>query len=396
MIQVYPQYVTIHSIPPASVNRLEQTPAKGSIRNWLATNLRGHRWMRYLAALSLVGLATLIDYPFHTRIAPANLSIIYLAAVVISAAYLGRGPAILSSVLGVLVFDFFFVPPYLTLAISQLEYLITFAGLLLVGLIISELTVRVREEGEARLRLAENANQLKVIQETERLQSALINSISHDLRTPLVSITGSLSTLKEADLVALDQEMRNNLVDNAYQEAVRLNRLVGNLLNMTRLEAGAMKISKQPEDITDAIGAALEQLRERVGQRTVNIQAKPDLPLVSMDIVLIVQVLVNVIDNGLKYSPDNSSIDIQAQIARNKLEVAISDRGAGIPPEDLENVFNKFYRVHRPDNVQGTGLGLSICKAIIEAHGGTIRATNRSGGGTTIRLELPLTPAEAR
>ncbi len=468
----------------------------------LALRRLENTWYRYLAVPVLVALATALDTPFHTRIAPTNLAMIYLVAVVVSAAYLGRGPAILASVLSVLAFDYFFVPPFLTLRVLEPEYLITFAGLLGVGLIISELTVRAREQAEAarqreletaalyalsrdlvdagdiqgitktlnrhiqqalggesrlvlyekgldepgsqskngdpgwqfpisasqgtlgtleilpsdrqtactpaqarlleafaclaaqaieRVRLAERARQVQVMQETEKLQTALLNSISHDLRTPLVTITGSLSTLRE-DSVALDTELRSSLVETAYQEAGRLNRLVANLLNMTRLEGGAMKVNKQPEDVQDVIGAALEPLNERLGSRPVQVHLQPGMPLVPMDFVLMVNVLVNLIDNAIKYSPDGSPLELLAFYDEQNVEIRVEDRGAGIPAQDLEHVFDKFSRVHRSTHGlrSGTGLGLSICKGIVEAHGGSIWAENRPGGGTIIRLMLPL------
>lgn len=351
--------------------------------SWLENTL-----LRYVGGFVLVLLATLLDFPFHTHISPTNLVMFYLLAVVVSAAFLGRGPAVLTSVLGVAAFDYFYVPPFNTLAIEDTEYLITFAGLLIVGITISELMVRIREQ-------AERVRQSRVIEETERLQGALLNSISHDLRTPLVSITGSLSTLREK-IITMDDELRINLIENAYQEAERLNRFVSNLLNMSRLEAGAMKIHKQPEDIQDAIGSALEQLNEQIGQRSVKMDLDPELPLVQMDFVLIVQVLINVIENALKYSNTKTPVDIQASCNEKFAEIKISDHGIGIPTEDLQKVFDKFYRIQRPDNVSGTGLGLSICKGIIEAHQGKIYAENLPGGGTAINITLPLEGAERR
>jgi two-component system sensor histidine kinase KdpD len=240
-----------------------------------------------------------------------------------------------------------------------------------------------------RAQLAERAQQAQVLQATERLQAALLNSISHDLRTPLVSITGTLSTLQD-DEALLDRETRRNLIDTARGEAERLNRLVGNLLDMTRLEAGVMRVKAEPCDVQDVIGSALDRLADQTKERSIVTDIPPDLPLVPMDFVLIVQVLVNLIDNALKYSPPDYSIDISAQRAGAFVEIAVADRGVGIPREDLSRVFDKFYRVQHPGNVSGTGLGLSICKGIVEAHGGFVGAENRSGGGTIITVALPM------
>jgi two-component system sensor histidine kinase KdpD len=239
-----------------------------------------------------------------------------------------------------------------------------------------------------RASLAEQARQAELLQATEKLQTSLLNSISHDLRTPLVSITGALSSLREKTLM-LDQEARDSLIETAYDEAERLNRLVGNLLNMTRIEAGAIHLNREPCDIQDAIGAALEQLGERLARRQVKVNLPPDLSLAALDVALFEQVLVNLLDNAVKYSPVDTMIEINVLQAQNTIQIEICDLGIGIPAEDLERVFDKFYRVQRPESVSGTGLGLAICKGIIEAHGGTVLADNRSGGGTVITISLP-------
>lgn len=239
-----------------------------------------------------------------------------------------------------------------------------------------------------RAQLVEQTRQTQVLQATEKLQTALLNSISHDLRTPLVSITGALSSLQEDNV--LDEAARRSLVDTARGEAERLNRLVGNLLDMTRLEAGALRMKQEPCDLQDVIGSALDRLGERAADRTVTLNIAPELPLVPLDFVLIVQVLVNVLDNALKYSPPAAPIEISVSYAGAFAEIAVADRGVGIPHDDLARVFDKFYRVQNPHNVGGTGLGLSICKGIVEAHGGFIGAENRSGGGTIVTIGLPL------
>jgi two-component system, OmpR family, sensor histidine kinase KdpD len=486
------------------------------------------RWIDYLWGIALIIAASGVSALIAPLITPTNLVVIYLLSVVVAAIFLGRGPAIMVSILSVVTFDFFFVPPQFTMAVSDAEYILTFFGLLSVGLVISYLTSQVRQQIEAaqrreaqtaalyelgrdltvtaglegvaqtvithvsqtfsrevtiflpdegvlkvyaatpglstaenelavatwafehaqlagrgtdtlpdakmrcvplkttrgvigvlgvkpsgsnksltpdqrrtldafanqvalaieRARLVEQAQQAELLEATEKLQTALLNSISHDLRTPLVSITGALSSLEESPM--MDEEIRHSLIVTAREEADRLNRLVGNLLNMTRLEAGAMRIHAESCDVEELIGSTLEQFGSRLEDRKVIIVLPQDLPLVPLDFVWIGLVLVNIIDNALKYSPPDSSIEIRARIYGENLEISVADRGIGIPPEDLERVFNKFYRVQHPDVVAGTGLGLSISKGIIEAHGGTIWAENHSGGGTIIKLLLPL------
>lgn len=240
-----------------------------------------------------------------------------------------------------------------------------------------------------RASLSEQARQAEILRATESLQTALLNSISHDLRTPLVSITGALSSLDE-DNNLLNESARRALIENARDEADRLNRLVGNLLNMTRIESGAIKLRIEFEDIQDVIGTALEQLGSRVANRKIHVNVPLGFPLVPMDFTLIAQVLVNILENAVKYSPAGLDIEVSAELLDEKIRIKIADRGAGIPSEDLTRVFDKFYRVHRPENVSGTGLGLSISKGIVEVHHGNIYASARAGGGTIITIELPL------
>jgi len=237
--------------------------------------------------------------------------------------------------------------------------------------------------------LANEAQNMQVLRNTEKLQTALLNAVSHDLRTPLVSIIGVLSSLQEEG-IHLDNAARMNLLQVAREEAERLNHLITNLLDVSRIEAGSIQISLQPSDVQDLVGAALEQLGSRAGTRPVNVEIPANLPFVFVDFGLTVQTLVNVLDNALKYSPDGSPIDIKARYFGREMQIEIADRGIGIPPQDLSHVFEKFYRIKRPDNVTGTGLGLSICKGIIEVQNGRIAAENRPGGGTIIRLVLPV------
>jgi two-component system sensor histidine kinase KdpD len=240
-----------------------------------------------------------------------------------------------------------------------------------------------------RARLAEQAQQAELLQATEELQTALLNSISHDLRTPLVSITGALSTLDE-DNGTLDDSSRRALIENARAESERLNRLVGNLLNMTRIESGAIKLHLDSEDVQDLIGTALEQLGSRLANRKIQVNIPADFPLVPIDFALMTQVLVNVLDNAVKYSPAESTIEVSAELLDESARLKIADRGVGIPSEDLTRVFDKFFRVQRPESVSGTGLGLSISKGIVEAHHGFIYASTRENSGTIITIELPL------
>ncbi|HEY6837420.1 MAG TPA: ATP-binding protein, partial [Geobacteraceae bacterium] len=240
-----------------------------------------------------------------------------------------------------------------------------------------------------RVHLVKQAEQAQLLQARESLERALLNSVSHDLRTPLVSITGALGTLRDEG-AGLSEEARRELLAAAWEEGERLNRFVGNLLDMTRLEAGAVKLKKEPCDIQDLGGCALAAIEQRLGARKIEVQIPDGLPLVQMDMALMTQVLVNLLDNALKYSPPESSIILAARAEGSTLMMEVADRGPGVPDADLHRVFDKFYRIPVPEGAGGTGLGLAICKGIVEAHGGKIRAENRAGGGLRVMVTLPL------
>jgi two-component system sensor histidine kinase KdpD len=232
-----------------------------------------------------------------------------------------------------------------------------------------------------------------VLDATEKLQTALLSSVSHELRTPLASITGVLSSLKEAmaseGSFRMDEDSLAGLVESALSEAERLNHLVANLLDMTRLEAGALRVNAEPVELEDLMGAVLAQFCERAGAHEIEVAPMAGLPVVPLDFVLIAQVLVNLLDNAVKYSPPGAPVEVVAKVTGNQVEISVADFGPGIPESDLERIFDKFYRVSRPETVSGTGLGLAICRGIVEAHGGHISAANRPGGGTVVTVTLP-------
>jgi two-component system, OmpR family, sensor histidine kinase KdpD len=242
-----------------------------------------------------------------------------------------------------------------------------------------------------RITLAAEIDETKVLRETERLRSALLTSISHDLRTPLASVLAALGSLRRDDTIE-DPEARNELLDTAQEEAERLNRFLGNLLDITRLEAGALEIKRDAVDLADIIGSAVRRARKLLGARTIKVDVADDLPMVKLDFVLFEHVLFNLLDNAAKYSPPGSTVSIQAALVENAIALRIGDEGAGIPAEDLERVFDKFYRLKTSDRQRaGTGLGLAICRGFVEAQGGTIAASNRKGRpGCVFTITLPV------
>jgi two-component system sensor histidine kinase KdpD len=245
-----------------------------------------------------------------------------------------------------------------------------------------------------RAQLAADIEEARLLSETENLRTALLSSISHDLRTPLVSIIGSATTLSEVGEMVSPHD-RKELVGTVLEEANRLNRFVQNLLDMTRLGYGAMQPRCDWADLHDVVGRAVQRLRDVLEPFRVSVDIAPETPLLWLDSVLMEQVLVNVLDNAAKYSPANGLIVIQAGPLGGLLELRVEDDGPGIPPSERELVFDIFYRVKARDSrTAGTGLGLSICRGLIEAHGGTITAEEGRGQrGTAIVVRLPLSPS---
>lgn len=227
----------------------------------------------------------------------------------------------------------------------------------------------------------------RIAHESERLYAALLNSISHELRTPIATIVGASSSLR--DLPDDAAGLRLTLITDIQHASQRLNRLVENLLDMSRLESGRLRIKRQWCDVRDLVGAVMKQTEERLGERTLKAEIAPNLPLVELDEGLIEQALANLLDNAVTYTPPHTEISIKARLSGDWLEIIIQDTGPGIPPADLDHVFEKFYR-GTGVVTGGTGLGLSIARGLTEAHGGTLDVSNLPSGGASFTMRLPV------
>ncbi len=495
------------------------------------TRARGPDWPAYGRATAVVLLCTALAWLMSPYFELSNLIMVYLLGVIGVAARSGPGPSALASVLSVAAFDFFFVTPYFTFAVSDAQYLVTFAVMLVVALVISGFTVRTRAQAESarqrerrtaalyalsrelastrgaenllraavkhiaelfggqvaillpdgsghlglridlpghleitsselgvaqwvyehgqiaglgtstlpgakalylpliasegtlgvlglqpaeprsieapeqlhqletfanqtalaleRTQLAAAAQQAQIHAEAERLRSSLLSSVSHDLRTPLAAITGATSSLLEGDK-GLDAQTQKDLLETVSEEAERLNRLVNNLLEMTRLESGTLQVRKEWHPLEEVVGAALGRLVKSLRDRPMTTRLPADLPLVPINDVLLEQVLINLLDNAVKHTPDASPLELTAWAEEGAVIVEIADRGPGLAPGDEKRVFDKFYRGGGLTS-RGAGLGLAICRGIIEAHGGRVWAENRPGGGVAFRFTIPLT-----
>jgi len=511
--------------------------------------MRNSRWPAYLKALAVVGIATLVCSQINDLFERTNVVMIYLLGTVIVAAKFGRGPSVLASVLSVALFDFLFVPPLFSFAVSDTQYVITFGVMLATALLISNLAAmgkrqasvaRQRErrtaelyalsrelsrrrgldelakflvrhvlasvDGEAavllpdadgkiqdpthfcdrgaertpssvsrmpvpgndlgiaqwaydhgskaglntdtlasasaiylplnalkrcigvlglrptearqlaipeqmhlvealvnqaavameRVQLAQAAQTANVQVESERLRNTLLSAISHDFRTPLATIIGSASTLRDSMPGTLDATQRSTLLDTLLHEAERMNRLIGNLLDLSRLSEGTLQLRRDWVAIDELVGAVLARLRDLLATHPVTLHLDDGLPLLSGDEVMLEQLLSNLIENAARHTPADTAIEIAATTANGQLILRVRDHGPGFARGEEQRLFEKFHQA-KPERAQsGFGLGLAICKAIAEAHGGTIGAHNANGGGAEFEVSLPLArPAAA-
>ncbi|MBI5200387.1 MAG: DUF4118 domain-containing protein [Elusimicrobia bacterium] len=326
----------------------------------------------YAFSLAAPAVCTGAAFLLSPLLTLTDLAMIYLVGSMAVALRGRRGPALLSSLLGVLCFDYFFVPPRFTLHVDHPQYVVTFAVMCTVALLTTHLAVRVGAQAEA-------AKRAEIVAETEKLRSSLLSAVSHELRTPLTAIIGSASALLRNPAAG------GGLLENIRDEAERLARLIHNLVETTRLESGAA-LKKEPHSIEEIIGTALERCGKLLGGRKVETDLPENLPLVPLDPVLMELVFINLIENAARHAPA-ASLEISARERMDALEVSVADDGPGLRPEDSSRVFEKFYRAGGAPG--GMGLGLAICKAVIEAHGGEIRAENRAGNGVAFRFTLP-------
>ncbi|MFN8587480.1 MAG: sensor histidine kinase KdpD [Candidatus Eisenbacteria bacterium] len=489
------------------------------------------RWRGYAGVVPVVLACSLLASLARGRLDLSNIVMLYLLGVVIVAMAFGRGPAILASLVSVALFDFWFVPPHLTFAVSDTQYLITFAVMLLVAATIGTLTARLREQVEAararerrtaalyqlsrelsarrtreglldaavarvrevfgaraailmageggalafaagdrdladtgaheqgvaqwafdhrqpaglgtptlpasqalhlplvvasgaigvlsvrpresrglagpeqrrlletfanqaavaleRAELAERAERARVDAEAERTRNALLSSVSHDLRTPLAVITGAATGLRDS-APAMSEATRAELADTIADEAQRLNRLVGELLDMTRLESGALVPKREWHSLEEVVGGVLVRLERSQPGRRVALRVAPELPLAQVDDVLFGQAVHNLVENALQASGAGGAVEVELRAVAGALEVEVRDDGPGLAPGEAPQVFEKFFRGSAGAGRRGAGLGLTICRGIVEAHGGTVRAANREPRGACFTIRLPL------
>lgn len=340
-------------------------------------------WIGYACATGLAAICTLIGELMVPRFDIVNIAMVYLLSVVVIALSFSRGAAILSAVLSVAAFDFMFVPPQGTFTINDIQYLLTFAIMLAVALVISSLMETRRRHDRQRAALELEAD-------TERIRSTLLASISHDLRTPLAVMTGASSSLVESGN-KMSSDERAALATSIYGQAREMSEQVSKILQMTRLEAGGITVDFDWASLAEIVGSVLARLSERLAHHRVVVDMPKDLPLVRIDAALIEQALANLLENAARHTPRGTLVQIRAQLMGREIVVTVEDFGPGIPASELDRLFAKFQRGKAESG--GVGLGLAICRAILHLHKGRVWADNLPDGGVAFRFALPLEDA---
>lgn len=334
---------------------------------------------RHALAALLVALTTVIaGFLGLDRLAEADIVLMYLLAITATAALYGLEPAIVAAALSVAAFDWFFVPPFHTFTVESSRHLLTFGMMFAVGVFVSGVATRLRQQ----------RFEAEVQRRTDEVRGALLSAVSHDLRTPLAAIAGAATTLQQ-DNAPLPDADRRALLDSIAGQAFHLERLVSELLDMTRVEAGALALHKEWVPAEEIVGSAIERMRAQLGSREVRTELAADLPLLHVDPVLFEQVLVNLLDNAARHTPAATTVTVSARRLIAAVELSVADDGPGLPAG--VDVFEKLVRGPGAQG-GGLGLGLAICKSVVEAHGGTLIASPAPRGARLV-ITLPLPPA---
>jgi two-component system sensor histidine kinase KdpD len=377
------------------------------------------RWAGYFGAVLGIAVVTALLAPFHQHINSTTVSLAFLLVVLFVALFWGSRPALLASLLGVFCLNFFFLPPLYTLSIAHSQNWVALTVFFTTALAVGQLSARAKrraEEAEVGKREIERlyqelqsafarASQAEAIKQSEKLKSALLDAVTHDLRTPLTSIKASITTLldeargrsPDEQLVALDSESRLEMMEVIDEESDRLNRFIGGLIDLARIEAGELQLRRKWGTVDEIISTALTRAALFTHGRAVEVKLEPELPVVRMDERAVSEVVYTLVDNAAKYSPPGTSIRINAQRSDDgMIRMSVEDQGKGIATDLRERVFDKFFRATRDGDVSthqpsGTGMGLAIAKGIVEAHDGRIWIESGAGGhGTRVLFTLPI------
>jgi two-component system sensor histidine kinase KdpD len=335
---------------------------------------------QYIITVLVILIVSVISYFLSGIIGYRVVAYLLLVTLSILALFFDIFPVLLAAFLSALIWDFFFIPPHFTFRVDNTEDAFLLIMYFIIAMVHSVLTFKIRQIQKEAGKKEEKANTLK-------LYNTLLNSLSHELRTPIATIIGaSDNLLMKAN--NLTEENKSNLLSEISVASLRLNQQVENLLNMSRLESGFIQIKKDWCDINEVIYAAIKRLEENIKEHVIDIDVKENLPLFKLDVGLMEQVLYNLIYNAVIYTPVNSVITIKADCINESCVIIVTDNGKGFPSDEIEKVFEKFYRL-KYSKTGGTGLGLSIAKGFVEAHHGTIRLENNYSGGAKFTITIP-------
>lgn len=381
------------------------------------TKLLRNRFAGYAMAVFGVLVVTVALEPIHLQITATTVALTLLMVVLFIATLWGSRPALAASALGMLSFNYFFLPPVRTWTINDPENWVAWIVFIVTAVTTGQLSAYAKRRAEIaegqRLEIArlyqklsdafERASHAEALKQSEKLKSALLDAVTHDIRTPLTSIKASVTTLLEEKETSdedfpliLDADSRREMLEVINEETDRLNRFVEDLIELARIEAGELGLRLQWSGIEEIIASALDRAKTLVGDHQISLDIQKDLPLIRVDSQAISEVIYTLIDNAAKYSPADKPIRISARLSgEKKLLLAVEDEGQGIAPELRERVFEKFFRaIHDTgaDNRHptGTGMGLAIAKGIIEAHKGQIRVTDAEQNKRGVRFEFYL------
>lgn len=315
-----------------------------------------------ISASSLVG-----ELFYEIGLRDASIIMIYILGVLIYAAWTNsRLYSAVFSFLSVMVFNFLFTEPRFTLFAHGSEYPVTFLVMMIAGVFTSSMAMQIKEKERQK-------QEAEMLAKQESLRANLLRTISHDLRTPLTSISGNAGFLME-HAGELDAEKRQTIYGDIYDDSIWLANLVENLLAVTRLENGSVQLKIEPELVDEVFHEALQHLDRRAKEHTIKTVLQDDMLMAEMDVRLIIQVIVNIVNNAIKYTQPGSCITLRVQEKQGKTEFRIEDDGPGIPDEEKNHIFDMFYTAdnERGDGRRGLGLGLALCRFIVDAHGGKI------------------------
>jgi len=377
-----------------------------------------HRWAGYVAAVLSVGLLTLVLKLNGAHVNAATVSVALLLNVLFVATRWGSWPALLAAIVAMLCFNFFFLPPFATFTIAATDNWVALLAFLVTAVTAGQLSARAKRRAEeaelgkreierlyAELRDAfERASHAEALRQSEKLKSALLDAVTHDLRTPLTSIKASITTLLDElrgrtgePPVALDAESRVEMMEVIDEESDRLSRFINGLIELARIEAGELQLRRRWGAVDEIISAALLRAEPITRNHRVELQVEKELPGVRVDERAVSEVVYTLLDNAAKFSPKGSTIRLIARRAGDELiQMAVEDDGPGIVKDLRERVFDKFFRATRDGDITtrqptGTGMGLAIAKGIVEAHDGKIWIESREADrGTRVVFTLPI------